>query len=541
MGEVKFNLDTNIKQKTAELKEGAMAMRQVVNEAERADRQIAKNVKAGRTQSAQKTKLVKTNKKLALTEKQVARETEKAARATERDTKAKLRSAAATETLAARENRRFDRNKRLRAAKAKRDRESSFGGRAGAFGKKAYAGGGGVVAAAAAVAVAGRLINNSFSEAAAAAMELDNAMTPLVALGENAKNYRAVSDEINTMRLVFGATAEQASQLKFNIQSGGAALDEMTKRGIRDMTLLANQVGGFDTDAISKAAIKSFNIFGKEVGSVTDVFNKFIITASDADANINELAMSMPELFAASKGVGSSMDESLAAIIALTPSAGGASKAMIQLRNMFIILKDAQLKGTLQSKVFKDQLVELGELPLAKQMQLMGRETFSSFTALTGATDIFESSMTKLQTTTGNALLEMKGLREEASEAFRITQQMKRFNEEKKIARGSDEAVSVGSELDERMDQFAAGFVGSLMKAGAVLAKTVHYTGAGLVSDSFSELGETLSSQGENEFIQANLSRMNANQLHSERMQQQTSIQLNKSGGKTHKKNKEDI
>jgi len=392
-----------------------------------------------------------------------------------------------------------------------------------------------------------QLITDSFKESAAAAMELSDAMTPLVALGDNAKNFKAVADEVNALRALFGASAAEVSNLTFNVQSGGAALDKMTQNGIKRMSLLASEVAGIDTGSISKAALKSFNIFGKEVGSVTDVFNKFIVTASDADANINELSMSMPELFAAAKGVGSSMDEALASIIALTPSAGGASKAMIQLRNMFLILKDAQLKGTIQAETFKDQLVELGELPLAKQMQLMGRETFSSFTALTGATDIFESSMQKLGSTTGNTLLEMKKLREESDVAFKISRQLARFEEQKKIAKSSDEAVSVGGEFGERSDQIASLLKGALLKVASGFSEITSYTPQALLlnatggGDVFGDLGNTLSDQSGTEFVNANLSRMNANQIASERRQEQTSIQLKKASGNSLKSKKENM
>jgi len=389
-----------------------------------------------------------------------------------------------------------------------------------------------------------QLITDSFKESAAAAMELSDAMTPLVALGDNVKNFKAVADEVNTLRTVFGATAGEVSELTFNVQSGGAALDKMTRDGIKRMSLLANKVAGFDTGSISKAALKSFNIFGKEVGSVTDVFNKFVITASDADANINELSGSMPELFAAAKGVGAGMDEALSSIIALTPSAGGASKAMIQLRNMFLILKDSQLKGTIQAENFKDQLIELGELPLAQQMQIMGRETFSSFTALTGATDIFQASMEKLGNTTGNTLLEMKKLRGEADIAFKIAQKLARFEEEKKIARGTDEAVLASAEIDQRTDQLSSAFKGALLEVAGFIAKGASYTPVALGAqalgggDPLSEISGTLSAQAETEFVVSNLSRMNANQIASERRQQQTSLQLNKASGKSLQNNK---
>ena len=250
-----------------------------------------------------------------------------------------------------------------------------------------------------------QLIGDSFANSAAKAMELSDAMTPLVALGDNASNFRAISDEIHTLRQVFGATAAEASELTFNIQSGGAALDKTTKEGIKQMSLLANKVAGFDLGGISKAALKTFNIFGKEAGTVTDVFNKFVITASDADASINDLAGSIPELLAAAKGVGGTFEEALSSIIALTPSAGSASVAITQLRNMFVRLKSAQVDGTLTATNFKDQLVELSKLDTAAQLKTMGLEGFGAFQALTGATEIFEQSMVKLGTNTENEII----------------------------------------------------------------------------------------------------------------------------------------
>ena len=398
---------------------------------------------------------------------------------------------------------------------------------------------GGALIGAATAGKAMQIIGDSFKSSSAAAMELSDAMTPLIALGDNAKNYRAVANEVNTLRQVFGATASEVSELTFNIQSGGAALDKTTQDGIKNMSLLSNRVAGFDTSSISKAALKAFNIFGKEVGSVTDVFNKFVITASDADANINELAGSMPELFAAAKGVGSSMDETLASVIALTPSAGGANKAMIQLRNMFLILKDAQLKGIITATDFKNQLVELGELPLAKQMQLMGRETFSSFTALTGATDIFESSMDKLSTTTGNALLKMKGLREEASLAFKISEKMAKFEQEKSIFKASDDAVATQSEFSERLDQFTSGLTGVLLKVGGFVSKGIDPTAGLLTNNAGIDLGNSMIEQGETEFVLSNLSRMNANQIRADKLQANTALQINKATQKTQKNAKE--
>lgn len=381
---------------------------------------------------------------------------------------------------------------------------------------------------------ASRLIEaagDSFRDSAAAAMELSDAMTPLVALGDNVKNFKAVQGEVNTLRELFGASAAEVSELTFNIQSGGAALDKTTKEGIKQMSLLSNKVAGFDLGGISKAALKTFNIFGKEAGSVTEVFNKFVITASDADASINDLAGSLPEVLAAAKGVGSSFDEVLASIIALTPSAGSANVAMTQLRNLFVRLEKAQINGTIRSKEFNQQLKELSRLPVKEQLKAVGEEGFASFNALANSTEAFDGAITKLQGNTGNLVKEMKKFREESDAAFAVSQKLAQIEQQKQIAAASEEAVSVGAEFGQRADQFLSGLEATALFVGTGLTDLAALlAGGGLTETGRGLLGtaETLRSQREQAEIQANLSRMGAEDIRAERNNRNMALQLSK-------------
>lgn len=538
-GNVKWNIESNLKEHADDAIKAAKGIRKLLDEEKKSDAVLKKKLRSEREQEKQRKKLDRLNKTAIRNEKALTRETAMAAKATARDAQAKERSARASATLAAKDAALLDRvrsrQRRLRGGGVSRGGRSGVGGQLKGL------------ATIATVAKGAHLIEQSFSKSADAANELSSSITPLIALGDNAKDIRKISDEVNTMRVVYGATADEVSQLKFNIQSGGAALDKATQNNIRNMSLLSNQVAGFDTDSISKAALKSFNIFGKEIGSVTDVFNKFVITASDADANINEMAQSLPELFAAAKGVGSSMDDTLASVIALTPNAGTASKAIINLRNMFLRLEKAQIAGVLSAKDFRGQLEELKTKDVGTQMKIMEIEGFSAFTALTGAAGIFDSSLEKLSAKTGNLIAEMGKLRDEADPAFKISKQLKSFEEEKKITRGGPGAASVAGELSERTDQFLSGLTGAVLQAASLLSKGASFSPGVLAAnvlgagDVFGEASDSLSGQAETEFVNANLSRMNANQLKSERMQQQTALSLQKSNASTLKKSKEQL
>ena len=386
---------------------------------------------------------------------------------------------------------------------------------------------GGALLGVASAGKAMQLIGDSFSSSTASAMELSDAMTPLIALGDNAQNYKQVSEQITMLRENFGATAEEVSQLKFNIQSGGAALDDMTKNGITQMSLLSKQVAGIDTSLMSKAALKAFNIFGKEAGNVVDVFNKFAMTADRADAGFNDLAGTLPEVMSAAKSVGGSFEEALGAAITLTAKAGDARSALTNLRNMFVALDKAQKEGIITAKEFSGRLKQFGELDSLQKLKIAGSAGVASFNALSTSVGTYKEQVKDLRGVTGNLFSDMKKYRLEADKAFAVQTKLNKFEQQKKTIESSDEAVIASTQFELATEQFMTGLTALALKVGGSAIKMAEYSPVGAVlnkvtDNSLETSSSALFGQAEIEDMKWHLAGRSAREIANERNTRQT-------------------
>jgi len=128
------------------------------------------------------------------------------------------------------------------------------------------AGGAGVAGAAFAVA-------RGFDEMGRRAVAFDDAITPLLSLGDNINNIQAIREEVLGLSSGFGIARDQIADTLFSLQSGTANLSEQIQGDLLESGLKLTQLAGGDLNTNMTALIKTFQIFGQDAAGVDDVLN----------------------------------------------------------------------------------------------------------------------------------------------------------------------------------------------------------------------------------------------------------------------------
>jgi len=474
MGEVKFNLDTNIKQKTAELKEGAMAMRQVASEAQKADRQAVKNTKTTRAQVGEKKKLIKSDKELSIAERKLARETERSLRNADKSARAHKRAAKAAEGRRTKLELLNASLKRSSMRMAEQQKFNSLGGRFGrvagrggrAIGRGAKRVGQGAVLATAASAVKG------ITDTADETERFTQAITPLLALGDNLDNIEKVMKRIDDVSLETGLDADKVADAMFVLESATAGLSKTIQGSLLQDSIELAKVNREELEPSVLAMAKSYNIFKDQVRDTTELQNILQTVTEDGINNFGDIARLFPDVGASAKALGIDIKEVAAAIVVATKVGGDVSKTYTGVRNVFSRMRKAEEQGIKLTGSLVERFQQLSKVDVTKLQDIFGDEAFTVVANITSDVDGYRKSLEKLKGLKGDIVLGKLIKRREKDPFFRESER-----------KAANKQITSKQQRDIFITEFSnnAGSFFDAFKIFAARASTLDFEGAGNV------------------------------------------------------------
>lgn len=234
---------------------------------------------------------------------------------------------------------------------------------------------------------------------------LEKAITPLSSLGDNVKNMQSMRNEVVATSVSTGRSLEEISGFLFDLQSNTGNLSAAMRDQLKKETLELAEVTGGDLVTAQQLMVKSYQIYGKEVENVNQLQNKLMLTQEKAALRFEELATMAPELFSAGQVVGLSLDEVLGSIIGATKKAGSVEKVFTGMRNVFLIMQEAQEKGVTLTGTYLNKIQQLDAMFAKdgqKMAKLFGKESIVAAKILSGSIDDIAGSMRELGAITGD-------------------------------------------------------------------------------------------------------------------------------------------
>ncbi len=278
----------------------------------------------------------------------------------------------------------------------------------------------------------------------------DRAITPLLSLGENIQNIGEIREQVLSLSAAFGISEDVIASALFNLQSGTANLsttirDDLLKSGLQ----LTRLVGG-DLDVNLTALIKTFQVFGKELGGVTQAQNRLFFAAEQGFVTFQDLAVLLPDILPAAKELGGTFDDVAASIITATQVGGRNEKTFTGIRNVFLRLNKAEKEGIKLSGTFVDKLRQIGQQADAEKLQkIFGAEAITVAATLVRNTDAIQRNLDKLAALPDDLVERKLGTRL-ADRATAIAESLRRLNQQIKTLSLSPEFAEVlGPDVEE--------------------------------------------------------------------------------------------
>lgn len=320
--------------------------------------------------------------------------------------------------------------------------------------------------------------------------ELEDAITPIVALEDNVSRMGAIREEVVSTAVALGRSYQEVGQFYSDLvgSTGNLANNERLSL-IKETKELAQLTGGSLVTA-QNLLTKSYQIYGKELTNVNQLQNKLMFTQDQGSITFEDMGLRLPELLQTGKFAGMDIDEVLGTVIGATRKSGSIEKTMTGMRNFFLIMEEAQKKGVTLTGTYRQKLGQLAEMFQTNkpQMQeLFGKEVVVHASSITDAIVEVGTAMGELGKITGSTDAVFDKLLKKASDP--TFQQMQTFNMYDQV---SQNAANIGANLGvvdtpllRMLEAGEAGAAHANIASGQRLspwmAKVIGYSGAALI------------------------------------------------------------
>ncbi len=298
-----------------------------------------------------------------------------------------------------------------------------------------------------------------FKAAIQATIQFEDEMTGLLSLGENVNNIDAVKKSVLDMSAGFGIAKREIADAMFNLESGSAGLGKAIQDDILKRTVQLVKVTGTDMPTAMNSLLKSYRIFGDETNTVERIQSKLFKTAELGFLTFTDMAVLMPDLEAAAKTFGFSMDEVGGAVITATQKMGRTQVTLTALRNVFLSMTAAQKQGVDMTGNFIENVQKLSEMDPDILLKLFGKRTVTAIGVLVDDTAALEKNIKAVASVEGEIVSEKL--------MARLSDNARKFAEISKTLREATENAKVVS-FSPGASRLQTGF--ELAKLGAVKA-----------------------------------------------------------------------
>lgn len=218
--------------------------------------------------------------------------------------------------------------------------------------------------------------------------ELERAITPIIALEDNADKIGSIRQEVLKTSLAVGRGYEEVGQFYSDlVGSTGNLANNERQSLIKETKELAELTGGSLVTA-QNLLTKSYQIYGKELESVNQLQNKLMVTQDQGSITFEDMGLRLPELLQTGKFAGMGIDEVLGTVIGATRKSGSIEKTMTGMRNFFLIMEESQKKGVKLTGSYQEKLMQLSEMfqsNAPKMQELFGKEVVVHASSVTDA------------------------------------------------------------------------------------------------------------------------------------------------------------
>jgi len=267
-------------------------------------------------------------------------------------------------------------------------------------------------------------IIGEFGDASKQARNFTDSITGLVALGGNIDE---IKDSVNKLSIETGVMADDVANAMFVIQSGSAGAGKAIQDELLRNSINLSKVWGVDLATASDALTTIFNIYGKEVGTVTDLTNKLNFASVQGKTNFQEIGTLLPAVASTAKAFGTDFDDLVASIVVGTKEGGNASVTFTGIRNSLAALEEAQKKGIKTSGTLAERLIQLRDagVPL---LDIFGKEGLATGQTLIGAagSGVLKSTAAASRSQTGDVVSDRLRNRVAQDKQFRLSEDLKK-------------------------------------------------------------------------------------------------------------------
>ncbi len=248
-------------------------------------------------------------------------------------------------------------------------------------------------------------VNQTAQAIDAKQLELEKAIVPLSSLGDNAGDLARLRREVVLLSSALDVTAAQGAQALFDLTSGTGNLSDAVRGDLGQAMKDLSKATGGDLVTAQNLLTSSYQIYGGEVENVTELLNKLMYTQDKARLSFEDLATRLPELASAGDVVGVTLDEVLGTVIGSTLKTGSIEKTFTGLRNVFLIMEEAQKKGIQLTGSYQEKLVQLKELfksSKGEMIDLFGKQSIVTAQNLASSIDEVSGSIEDLGKISGD-------------------------------------------------------------------------------------------------------------------------------------------
>lgn len=300
-------------------------------------------------------------------------------------------------------------------------------------------------------------VAQSFQESVRITQDFNREMTGLLSLGDNARNFASVKQEVLDMSNAMGIARGEVAGMMFNLQSGASGLDVDVIRQLRMETVELAKATGTDLETSMTALLKTFRIYGDEVDSINDLQNKLFQTAERGYMTFGDLGTLLPNVANAAKGFGYELDEVLGMLTVATQVGGDNETTFTGVRNIFLRMNQALEEGIPLTNDLVTNLQILADQDPDVVNKIFGDRTFATVQGLADNTARLRKEIEKAGTASGD--LAQSALWDKMKDAsYRLSEMVGAFN------KAAENALIMGGPTAEKYEESVTNM--SAAKAG---------------------------------------------------------------------------
>ncbi len=223
-------------------------------------------------------------------------------------------------------------------------------------------------------------------------------ITPLLSLGENVRNIQGLRDQVIQYSNAWGIARGEIASAMFNLQSGTANLSETTRRELLRAGVELTKVFGVDLPVAMNNIIKLYQIYGDEAENVAEIQSKIAFLADEGFLTFEDMASQLPQVAAAAKALGISLDEVIAGLIVALQRGGEASVTFTGFRNVLLRMNNAAREGITLTGDMTDKIRQLAALGPEQLQNIFGDRAFAVIANVIEGVDQIEKILGRIGT-----------------------------------------------------------------------------------------------------------------------------------------------